>query len=128
MFMAQSGERRYILGGGRNEAIYMFVDEDAQSPFDRLTTYGFRCMKNPGPGIVPESLTHPVQSLTRDCVRLRFLRAGLHIGRMFAAGRLYGVFDHIQAEITRNIFRRLRASHSSGVSLIRLESPPDPRG
>jgi hypothetical protein len=30
--------------------------------------------------------------------------------------------DHYQAECKRNIFRRLRPSHSSGVSLIRLES------
>jgi eukaryotic-like serine/threonine-protein kinase len=62
----QSGERRYILGGGWNEAIYMFVDEDAQSPFDRLTTYGFRCMKNLGPGPIPEAITRPVERLTRD--------------------------------------------------------------
>ena len=38
------------------------------------------------------------------------------------------LLDNHQAEITRNIFRRLRASQSSRVSLIRLESPPEPRG
>jgi hypothetical protein len=32
-----------------------------------------------------------------------------------------------QAEITRNIFRRLRASHSSGVSSMRLELSLQPR-
>src|ERR1700694_4914671 len=36
--------------------------------------------------------------------------------------------DHHQAEISRNIFRRLRASHSSRLSLIRLELSPEPRG
>jgi hypothetical protein len=36
--------------------------------------------------------------------------------------------DHHQAEFTRNIFRRLRASHSSAVSLIRLELSPELRG
>jgi dipeptidyl aminopeptidase/acylaminoacyl peptidase len=44
----------------------MFVDEDAQSPFDRLATYGFRCMKNLGPGPIPEAVTRPVERLTRD--------------------------------------------------------------
>jgi eukaryotic-like serine/threonine-protein kinase len=62
----QSGDRRYILGGGWNEAVYMFGDEDAQSPFDRLATYGFRCMKNLGPGPISEAVTRPVERLTRD--------------------------------------------------------------
>jgi formylglycine-generating enzyme required for sulfatase activity/dienelactone hydrolase len=63
----RSGDRRYILGGGWNEAMYMFVDDDAQSPFDRLPTYGFRCMKNLGdPGANAEALRQPIEHLTRD--------------------------------------------------------------
>lgn len=63
----QSGERRYILGGGFNEATYMFVDEDAQSPWDRLPAYGFRLMKNLGEaGANAEALKRPIQQLTRD--------------------------------------------------------------
>jgi len=63
----QSGERRYILGGGFNEATYMFVDEDAQSPWDRLPAYGFRLMKNLGQvGANAEALQRPIQQLTRD--------------------------------------------------------------
>ncbi len=61
----QAGDRRYILGGGYNEAVYMFVDEDAQSPFDRRPTYGIRLMKNIG-GSPPEALTRPIEHLTRD--------------------------------------------------------------
>ena len=38
-----SGERRFILGGAWNEPTYMFNDPDAQSPFARNATYGFRC-------------------------------------------------------------------------------------
>ena len=38
-----SGTKRYILGGGWNEPSYMFSDPDAQSPWDRLPSYGFRC-------------------------------------------------------------------------------------
>jgi eukaryotic-like serine/threonine-protein kinase len=61
----QSGDRRYILGGGYNEVVYMFVDDDAQSPFSRLPAYGIRLMKNiSGPPI--EALTRPIEHLTRD--------------------------------------------------------------
>ncbi len=38
-----SGAKRYILGGGWNEPVYMFTD--AQLPFARNTVYGFRCIK-----------------------------------------------------------------------------------
>jgi len=62
----QSGDNRFILGGGYNEAPYMFVDDDAQSPFDRLPAYGFRCMKNLGSGPLAAALTHPIEHLTRD--------------------------------------------------------------
>ena len=39
---ATSG-RRYLLGGGWNEASYQFRDYDAQRALDRQPTYGFRC-------------------------------------------------------------------------------------
>jgi predicted Ser/Thr protein kinase len=41
---ATSG-KRFILGGAWNEPAYMFNDLDAQLPFDRAPTYGFRCVK-----------------------------------------------------------------------------------
>jgi serine/threonine protein kinase/dienelactone hydrolase len=63
----KSGERRYILGGGWNEAVYMFVDPDAQSPFQRLPAYGFRCMKNLNIAVsTSEALAGPIDRLTRD--------------------------------------------------------------
>lgn len=37
--------KRYILGGGFGEPTYMFIDQDAQSPWDRRPNYGFRCVK-----------------------------------------------------------------------------------
>ena len=37
--------RRFIMGGGFGEPTYMFVDQDAQQPWDRRPTYGFRCVK-----------------------------------------------------------------------------------
>ena len=33
-----AGAKRYILGGGWNEPVYMFTDPDAQSPFARDPT------------------------------------------------------------------------------------------
>jgi len=38
-------DKRYILGGGWNEPVYMFTDPDAQSPFARLPAYGIRLVK-----------------------------------------------------------------------------------
>jgi formylglycine-generating enzyme required for sulfatase activity len=45
----RADERRYILGGGWGEPSYMFTNPDAQAPFRRLATYGFRCAKYPRP-------------------------------------------------------------------------------
>ena len=41
----ESGEKRFILGGGWNELSYAFTDMDAQPPFDRGPIYGFRLAK-----------------------------------------------------------------------------------
>lgn len=38
----ESGEKRFILGGGWNEQSYAFADMDAQLPFDRGPAFGFR--------------------------------------------------------------------------------------
>ena len=43
------GGRRFILGGGFGEPTYMFIDRDAQSPWDRRSNYGFRCVKLASP-------------------------------------------------------------------------------
>ena len=40
-----SSDKRYILGGAFDEPVYMFNDPDAQSPFARQPTFGFRCVK-----------------------------------------------------------------------------------
>jgi eukaryotic-like serine/threonine-protein kinase len=44
-----SAAKRYILGGAWNEPVYMFTDADAQLPFARSPTYGFRCIKTDRP-------------------------------------------------------------------------------
>ncbi|HEY6931617.1 MAG TPA: protein kinase [Thermoanaerobaculia bacterium] len=44
-----TGGKRFILGGGFGEPTYMFIDQDAQSPWDRGTNFGFRCVKLPAP-------------------------------------------------------------------------------
>jgi len=38
----ESGDQRFILGGGWNDAAYMFVDAYGQSPWDRSPTNGLR--------------------------------------------------------------------------------------
>jgi eukaryotic-like serine/threonine-protein kinase len=61
---ATTGGRRYLLGGGWNEPAYMFRDEDAQPPFERLPTYGFRCMTQEKP--LSPRLTAQIETLQRD--------------------------------------------------------------
>jgi len=64
-----AGDRRYILGGAYSEPIYMFNDADAQPPFARDATYGFRLASYPNP-VRPELLA-PVQVERRDYARER---------------------------------------------------------
>ena len=63
----QADDRRYILGGGWGEPTYMFTEPDAQTPFRRLATYGFRCSKYPRPR--SDQLTAAVGALSRDYSR-----------------------------------------------------------
>ena len=44
-----AGGKRFILGGGFGEPTYMFVDQDAQSPWARRGNFGFRCVKLASP-------------------------------------------------------------------------------
>jgi formylglycine-generating enzyme required for sulfatase activity/dienelactone hydrolase/predicted Ser/Thr protein kinase len=59
-----SDDRRYILGGAWGEPSYMFTNPDAQAPFRRLATYGFRCAKYSRP--LSDPLTAAVGRLSRD--------------------------------------------------------------
>ncbi|HXV64351.1 MAG TPA: SUMF1/EgtB/PvdO family nonheme iron enzyme, partial [Vicinamibacteria bacterium] len=40
-----SDGKRFIMGGGFGEPAYMFLQVDAQSPWDRRPNFGFRCVK-----------------------------------------------------------------------------------
>ncbi len=59
-----SGDKRYILGGGWNEASYMFRQADARLPFERDAMFGFRCARYES--AVPEILSGPVPADSRD--------------------------------------------------------------
>ena len=61
-----TGPNRYILGGAWNEPVYMFNDPDAQSPFARHPTYGFRCIKVDRPEDLSVALTSPIALSSRD--------------------------------------------------------------
>lgn len=60
----EAGARHYILGGAWNEPSYMFATEDAQLPFSRSATFGFRCAKYVSP--LTTSVTRPIETLSRD--------------------------------------------------------------
>ena len=65
-----TGNKRFIMGGAWNEPSYMFNVPDAQSPFDRAPTYGFRCVKSlPGtslPGAAESALSFTVRDVTKE--------------------------------------------------------------
>jgi TolB-like protein/formylglycine-generating enzyme required for sulfatase activity/Tfp pilus assembly protein PilF/dienelactone hydrolase len=61
---ATTGGRRYILGGAWDEPAYMFLDEDAQEPFDRRPEFGFRCMRQDQP-LTPR-LAAEIKTFARD--------------------------------------------------------------
>lgn len=65
--------RRYLLGGGWGEQTYMFVAEDARSPWDRSPLNGFRCVRHPqGEAALPQVLLQPVTLyLARDLSNLK---------------------------------------------------------
>jgi formylglycine-generating enzyme required for sulfatase activity/dienelactone hydrolase len=59
-------DKRFILGGAWNEPRYMFLAPDAQSPFGRLPTYGFRCVKEiPGTSL-PKAALEAIPVAFRD--------------------------------------------------------------
>jgi formylglycine-generating enzyme required for sulfatase activity/dienelactone hydrolase len=66
-----SAAKRYILGGAWNEPVYMFVDADAQSPFARSPTYGFRCIKTDRPEDLHAGLTGDAALPSRDLRNVR---------------------------------------------------------
>jgi eukaryotic-like serine/threonine-protein kinase len=51
---------RFILGGAWNEPRYMFADDDARDPFERMPTNGFRLAKYLSP--LPAPVTAPVMT------------------------------------------------------------------
>jgi dienelactone hydrolase len=59
-----SGGKKFILGGGFGEPTYMFIDQDAQSPWDRRPNYGFRCVRLSGPPSVQSAAR--IEQIFRD--------------------------------------------------------------
>ncbi|MDX1631222.1 MAG: bifunctional serine/threonine-protein kinase/formylglycine-generating enzyme family protein, partial [Thermoanaerobaculia bacterium] len=62
-----TGERRYLLGGAWNDPTYLFLTPEADTPFAREPTHGFRCVVYPEP--LPSELTGPVEMARADVDR-----------------------------------------------------------
>lgn len=60
-----TGDRRYLLGGASTDFSYMFQEEDARPPFERLPTHGIRLVKYSHPEALPESLTAPMRNFSQ---------------------------------------------------------------
>jgi len=67
-----SGNLRYILGGGWGEPTYLFTDRDFRSPWNRSPLNGFRCVKYPEKeNPVAKALFDPIEQLpARDISKL----------------------------------------------------------
>ncbi|HEY6946744.1 MAG TPA: SUMF1/EgtB/PvdO family nonheme iron enzyme [Candidatus Acidoferrum sp.] len=63
----ETGTKHYVLGGAWNEPSYMFATEDAELPFSRPATLGFRCAKYGSPP--PAVLIRSIETLSRDYKR-----------------------------------------------------------
>jgi len=62
-----TGNKRYILGAAWNDAAYMFDDDYAHAPLERLLTFGFRLVQSVEQMPLPDSLTRPIpDTLVRD--------------------------------------------------------------
>jgi len=84
-----AGAKRYILGGAWNEPVYMFTDADAQPPFTRLPTYGFRCIQlDRSEGLSP-ALTAGIVTPARDWRNVKPVSS-----QVFEAWRSLYSFDH----------------------------------
>jgi eukaryotic-like serine/threonine-protein kinase len=60
------GAKRYILGGGWNEASYVFDEPDAKEPWDRAPSHGFRCAKYVAPPPPEQRAAIDLVTATRD--------------------------------------------------------------
>jgi tRNA A-37 threonylcarbamoyl transferase component Bud32/dienelactone hydrolase len=84
-----AGDNRYILGGAWNEPVYMFTDADAQSPFARSATYGFRCIKTDRAEDLHAGLTGDAALPSRDLRNVPPVSDGV-----FRAWQSVYSFDH----------------------------------
>jgi cephalosporin-C deacetylase-like acetyl esterase len=98
-----AGEKRYILGGAWDEPAYMFTDPDAQTPFTRSRTYGFRCIKVDRAEDLSAELTAEIAPSTRDPRKANAVN-----DTVFNAWRTLYSFDHgylkVQAEGSDDTF------------------------
>jgi len=88
--LTAAGPRRYIVGGAWNEPTYTFNGPDAQSPFAREATHGFRCIKVDRPGDLSPELTAGIELPSRDLRKARPVSESV----VEAWRRLLYAFDH----------------------------------
>jgi len=88
--LTAAGTGRYIAGGAWNEPAYTFNGPEAQPPFARHATDGFRCIKLDRPEDLSAELTAPVDLPSRDLRKARPVREGV----VEAWRRMLYTFDH----------------------------------
>ena len=84
-----AGAKRYILGGAFDDPAYMFNDPDAQSPFARQPTFGFRCVKADREADLTGTVSAPIEWAARDVRSTKPVPESV-----FQAWRSQYAFDH----------------------------------
>ncbi len=64
-----SNGNRYLLGGAWNDLSYLFIEPNAQSPWDRSEMNGFRCVETTSDSPLPDQATGPLLDAFRDYTR-----------------------------------------------------------
>jgi serine/threonine protein kinase/dienelactone hydrolase len=67
----ESGEKKFILGGGYSDLAYMFNDAYTQDAFDRSPINGFRCIKYPSSDPNRTALERRIDIPVRDVTKMR---------------------------------------------------------
>jgi dienelactone hydrolase len=115
-----TGGKRYILGGSWREAVYEYTAPDAQSPFDRSPTNGFRCVRYIDP--INEAVLAPKERNLRDFSREKPVSD--EVFRGFQALYAYDQSD-LKASVeatddSSHDWRRLDVSYDAGYAGQRL--------
>jgi formylglycine-generating enzyme required for sulfatase activity/dienelactone hydrolase len=111
----ETGDKRFIIGGGWDENEYMFGVFDARDPFRREADFGFRCLKaEPGSPYGPE-LSAPLETMPQMDFTTR-VPCGDEIYRAYA-----GLFAYTKLDLRPKVESRQEWSDRTVVEKVTFD-------